>query len=151
MNRDYIFHINWDDRLKKSHRVGILAQIDELFYMIIKDEKNAEFAYKNGFVGVPGFKTEEVYRSSELFDFFKSRILEKNQKNLCEELAKTKGMSMIDSFSVEEVAQRTIPKYREVILQAYELQVKKSLAQEKNNTDKNMNKKDDSDEFHDIE
>ena len=149
MNKDYIFHINWDDRYKKSHRVGILAQIDELFYLIIRDEKNAEFAYKNGFVGIPGFKTDEVYRSTDLFDFFKSRILEKNTKNICEELAKSRGISMVDSFSVEEVAKRTIPKYREVILQAYELQVKKS--QEKNNTDKNMNKKGDSDKLPDIE
>lgn len=150
MNKDYIFHINWADRYKASHRVGILAQIDELFYLIIRDEKKAEFAYKNGFVGIPGFKKEEIYKSSELFDFFKSRILDKKQNNVCEELLRTRGVSMIDSFSVEEILPRMVPKYREVILQAYELQIKKAQVQEINKKDNNVKERENSSELSDM-
>lgn len=136
MNKDYVFHINWDDRYKNSYRVGLLAELDECFYLIIKDGKKAETAYKNGFVGIPGFRSEEVYRSHELFDFFKSRISEgARKKNPSEELAKSKGISMIDSFSVEEAPERMTKKYKEIILKTYELQERKTQLQEEREKD----------------
>lgn len=137
MNKDYVFHINWEDRHKLSYRVGILAQLDEYFYVIIKDQENAQMAYKNGFIGIPGFKVEEVYRSQELFDFFKSRVLHKNAQNPCEELVSTGAKSMIDSFSVEKIPDKVIPKYKGIILRAYELQQKKEQLQ-KSNTEKDI-------------
>lgn len=132
MNKDYIFHVNWEDRYKHSYRVGILAEIDEAFYLAIKNEEDATLAYKSGFIGIPGFKTEEVYKSQELFDFFKKRILETTKGNESEELAKSKAVSMIDSFSVEKVSEKLSQKYKKIILEAYELQKKKeSLKEEK--------------------
>jgi len=130
MSKDYIFHLYWEDRFKNPYRVGILAQIDDLYYFIIKGEKRAEVAHKNGFRGIPGFKEDEVYRSQELFDFFKSRIIETYKKNPCEELAKTGATSMTDSFYVEEASERMVPKYKQIILKTYELQSK--LKEEKN-------------------
>lgn len=127
MNKDYVFHINWNDRYRNSYRIGFLAELDEYFYLIIKDEKKAETAYKKGFLGIPGFKSEEVYKSRELFDFFKSRISEgARKKNPSEELAKNKGVSMIDSFSVEQVPERIAKKYKEIILRTSELQERKA-------------------------
>lgn len=145
MSKDYIFHINWDDRYKNSYRIGFLAEIEDYFYLVIKDEKKAERAYKNGFVGIPGLKTEEIYRSKELFDFFKSRISEgARKKNPSEELARSKAISMIDSFSVEEVPERMTKKYKEIILRTYELQSKKTQLQEerKKEEQKQANKND---------
>lgn len=136
MNKDYVFHINWDDRYKNAHRIGFLAELDECFYLIIRDKKRAETAYKNGFAGIPGFRSEEVYRSHELFDFFKSRISEgARKKNPSEELAKSRAISMIDSFSVEEVPERATQKYKEIILRTYELQERKTQLQEESEED----------------
>ena len=141
-NKDYVFHINWEDRHKLSYRVGFLAQLDEYFYIVIKDQENAQMAYKNGFIGIPGFKTEEVYRSQELFDFFKSRVLHQNGQNPCEELASTRAKSMIDSFSVEKVQDKVVPKYKRIILEAYKLQQKKLQLQEAKESQKNEDIKD---------
>lgn len=149
MNKDYIFHINWEDRYKHSYRVGILAEIDEVFYLAIKSEKDAVLAYKSGFIGIPGFKTEEVYRSSELFDFFKNRILETSKANASEELARSKAVSMTDSFSVEEISKNVSKKYKRIILEAYELQERKADMQEKNKEVKNE-QKDSSNSIEDI-
>jgi len=152
MNKDYIFHINWEDRHKQLYRVGFLAQLDEYFYLIIKDEENAKMAYNNGFIGIPGFKPEEVYRSQELFDFFKNRILQKKGSNPCEELVQTKAKSMIDSYSLEKVQDGVSRKYREILLDAYELQNKKKKMQEEKNIEKTKisNNHIDEDELYDI-
>ena len=130
MNKDYVFHVNWEDRHKQLYKVGILAQLDEYFYLIIKDEQKASEAYRNGFIGIPGFKNEEVYRSRELFDFFKNRILGKNSTNPSEELALTGAKSMIDSYSVERVPEKVTKKYRQIILEAYQLQEKTRVQEE---------------------
>lgn len=130
INKDYVFHINWEDRYKRLYRVGILAQLDEYFYLILKDEKKNQTAYNNGFIGIPGFKLEEVYRSKELFDFFKSRILEKTGVNSCEELALTGAKSMVDSYSVEKISDRIAKKYKKIVLDTYELQDKKKQLEE---------------------
>ena len=135
MNKDYVFHVNWEDRYRNSYRIGFLAELDECFYLIIRDKVRAETAYKNGFVGIPGFKAEEVYKSRELFDFFKSRIHEDaRNKNPSEELVKSRAISMIDSFSVEQAPERAIPKYKEIILKTYELQQKKEQIEEEGKT-----------------
>lgn len=153
MNKDYVFHINWEDRHKQLYRVGFLAQLDEYFYLIIKDQENAQTAYNSGFIGIPGFKVEEVYRSQELFDFFKSRILQKTGSNPCEELAETRAKSMIDSYSLEQIPDGVAKKYKAILLDAYELQEKKKKLQEERVVEgtENSNKKFDSDEFPDIE
>ena len=137
MNNDYIFHVNWEDRYKQSYKVGILAQLDNFFYLILKDKNKAETAYKNGFVGISGFKAEEIYRSRELFDFFQCRIVETNKKYQCKELAESRAVSMTDSFSVDEIPEGSVPKYKEIILKAYELQTKKSEIKNKNENIKN--------------
>lgn len=147
-SRDYVFQVNWEDRRKNSYVVGILAQIEEQFYLIFKDKKDIETAYKQGYIGIPGFNTEELYRSSELFDFFKNRILQTAQANPCEELAKTRGISMVDSFFVDPIPERIVPKYKEIILEAYEIQ-KRKTDMEKDET-KGSTNKNDSDGFLDI-
>ena len=132
MYKDYIFHVNWEDRLKTIHEIGVLAKIDKYFYFIVKDEKNASKAYTNGFNGVPGFKPNRVYKSEELFDFFKFRVFKTANVNYCEELRKTKGKSMTDSFLVDEIPEEEIQKNKIKILEAYELQEKiKNIIDEK--------------------
>lgn len=124
MYKDYIFHVNWEDRLKTIHEIGVLAKIDKYFYFIVKDEKNASKAYTNGFNGVPGFKPNRVYKSEELFDFFKFRVFKTVNVNYCEELRKTKGKSMTDSFFVEEMIEEEAKKSKIKILEADNLQQK---------------------------
>ena len=55
MSKDYVFHVNWEDRYKQPYRVGILAQIDNIFYLILKNEESAKAAYNSGYDGVPGY------------------------------------------------------------------------------------------------
>ena len=52
-----------------------------------------------------------------MFDFFERRIIDKN--NPLKELSKTKGVSMIDSFSVDPVSETLMPKYSKMILESY--------------------------------
>lgn len=153
MNKDYIFHVNWEDRYKQSYKVGILAQLDNFFYLILKDKNKAETAYKNGFVGISGFKAEEIYRSRELFDFFQCRIMETNKKHQCKELAESRAVSMTDSFSVDEIPEGSVPKYKEIILKAYELQAKKNDIKNKKEDSVNLNnnKNDNSNVLEEIE
>lgn len=145
MNKDYVFHIKWESRHKEQYRVGFLAQLDEYFYLIVKGPQNAENAYNSGFAPIAGFKTEEIYRSQELFDFFKARILRKTSSNPCAELETTRAKSMVDSYSLEKVSDKIVPKYKKIILEAYELQEKRKIIQGENDigTSKNtMSEKD---------
>lgn len=136
--KDYIFNVNWEDRFKNIHKVGLLAQIDDIYYFLMRDRRNAENAYKTGFIGISGFDAGKIYKSQELFDFFKSRVLNKKDMNPCEELAESKGISMIDSFSVEQVSERIAHKYKEAILKAYEIQEKREQLQENSNGNKEV-------------
>ena len=149
-NKDYVFQVNWEDRHKDAYVVGILAQIDKEFYLIFKDKEDIETAYKQGYIGIPGFNQEEIYKSHELFDFFKSRVLQSAQSNPCEELAKTKGVSMVDSFSVEPIPERMIPKYREIIIQTYELLKRKEELKKKESLEQNYKTENDSNESPNI-
>ena len=96
---------------------------------MISGEENAQTAYANGFIGIPGFRSGEIYKSSELFLFFKNRILNKKIENPCEELLKNEGKSMIDSFSIEEVPEILAQKQKETLLEAYRIQEEKKKVQ----------------------
>lgn len=137
-NQDYVFHLNWEDRYKNSFRVGILAQIDSTFYLVVRESKNAETAYSKGFVGIPGIKPGELYTSSELFDFFKSRILDKKSPDPCKELATSGGILMTDSFSVEEINDKLKQKYTRVILKISELSNQKNQPIQKNDKESDV-------------
>lgn len=126
--RDYIFYLNWEDKEKNSFRVGFLAQIKNDFYLVIRDKEKTEndinqtSAYDKGFIGIPGFIPGRIYKSEELFEFFKSRVLDKKSKDPCQELSETKGVSNIDSFYVEEASEFVSDKYAEALLEAYKKQ-----------------------------
>ena len=133
-NQNYVFNVNWEDRGKHIHKVGMLAQINDIYYFFIRSKEKAMAPYKSGFIGISGFEPEKIYRSPELFDFFKSRILDKKSSKPCEELAETNGKSMVDSFSVEKLSDKIAKQYEEIILQAYEIQQKrKELESKKEN------------------
>lgn len=131
-NKDYIFYLNWEDNMKNMRKVGYLAQIEKEFYLLVIGMEKGKTAYDNGFIGIPGFKTDEIYKSEELFSFFQNRILDKDSKNPCEELLKNEGKSMIDSFSLEEVPEGIAEKKKEALLEAYKIQEEKKKVQAKN-------------------
>lgn len=153
MSKDYVFHINWADRHKQPYRVGILAQIDNVFYLILKNEETAKTAYSNGYDGLPGFDSDEVYISEKkLFDFFQRRVLENNPEKQCEELAQTRGISMVDSFSVEQISEKLSERYKKIVLEAYALQVQKNKMHEQENEKQPKNDiETNSEDWHDIE
>ena len=102
-NKDYYFYINWEDDKKNLYRVGILARIEDIYYMKtqrIGAEKERD-ASSHGYNGIPGFVNGKLYKSErQLFDFFKERIfIEKNNDvDIMEELNKTNGRTLRDSF-----------------------------------------------------
>ena len=130
-NKDYIFYLNWEDNIKNVRKVGYLAYIEKEFYLLVSNEENAQTAYANGFIGIPGFKSGQIYKSSELFSFFKNRILNKDLENPCEELLKNEGKSMIDSFSLEEVPEILEQRKKDALIQAYNIQQEKKNIQAK--------------------
>ena len=129
-NKDYIFYINWEDKMKNMRKVGYFAHLNKYFYLLISGEGNSKTAYENGFVGIPGFKVDNIYRSPQLFEFFKNRILNKNSENPCQELLENEGKSMIDSISLEIVPESLANKHIESLLDAYRIQEEKKKIQE---------------------
>lgn len=133
-NKEYIFYLNWEDNMKNPRKVGFLAKIENEFYFVISNEKNAEAAYNNGFIGIPAFRSGQIYKSTELFDFFKNRIQNKKSEDPCAELAKSGGKSMIDSFFVEEVPELLADRQKQALLEAYQKQEElKALKNEEKN------------------
>ena len=120
--QDYYFYIVWEDTEKNAYRIGILAQIDGQFYLKMNNSTNTSLASKRGYIGIPGFQFDKIYKSSELFDFFKYRILDKKSNNPCEELLQNSGKSMVDSFSLEEMPNLLKPKCKEVMLELDKVQ-----------------------------
>lgn len=136
MIKDYVFEVKWNEYV-----VGILAQIEKEYYLVFKDKEDIEKeCIEKGYLGIPGFNVEEVYKSRELFDFFKTRILETAQSNACEELAKTRGVSMVDSFTVDPVPEKMISRYKQKVLDAYDIQMQlkecRKASETKNNDEK---------------
>ena len=74
MNKpDQYLYINWEDEHRNLYRIGILARIDDVYYLKTFGKKtDAERdAYSHGYVGLPGFVQGEIYKSTnKLFDFF---------------------------------------------------------------------------------
>ena len=128
-SKDYIFFLNWEDNMKNIRKVGYLANIEKEFYLLISDIANAKTAYDNGFIGIPGFRAGEIYKSSELFSFFKNRILDKESDDPCGELLKNEGKSMVDSFSIEKVPEILAERQKKILLKAYSIQEKKKKIQ----------------------
>lgn len=142
INRDYIFNLNWEDNMKNIRKIGYFAKIENEYYLLISGEKNAEAAYSNGFAGLPGFKPDVVYKSQQLFDFFRNRVLDKKSEDPCAELAITKGESMIDSFSIEEISEILSDKSKQALIEAYKVQEELNELKNKNeNENENENDK----------
>ena len=121
-NHDYFFYIVWEDTEKNAYRIGVLAQIDGQFYLKMNNNNTSTIAANKGCIGIPGFQVDKIYKSSQLFDFFKYRILNKKSNNPCEELLKNTAKSMVDSFYLEEVPNLLKPKCRQIILDMDNLQ-----------------------------
>lgn len=125
--KEYVFYLEWEDAEKESFKVGFLAEINKMFYFVISKKQSAELAYNKGFVGIPGFNPGEIYYSSELFDFFERRVLDKKGINPCTELAKTQGRSLVDSFYLEEVPMEKSDQYKKLIIDIVEMQQRKKI------------------------
>lgn len=123
MNNDKYFFINWEDSEKNSYRVGILAEIDNVFYLKTYDKKdnNERDAYSHGYAGLPGFIPGQLYKSqNKLFDFFLNRIFIDRSKDrefdAMEELRKTLGKTLTDSFFIEEVPEIYRERFKDILL-----------------------------------
>ena len=129
------FYIIWEDDENNRYKKGVLAQIDKMFYVrmhkrgqsISVEDNKKETAYDNGCIGITGFKRDRVYKASRLFEFFEKRLLNKSSADLCKELKEKRAVSMVDSFSIEEMPEELRKDCKEVILEMYEMQEKERL------------------------
>ena len=46
LEKDYLFHINWEDQSKNFHRVGFLAKISQNYYFVVTNDNQLTSAYK---------------------------------------------------------------------------------------------------------
>lgn len=104
MTEDYYFNIIWKDGFEKNHNVGILARINNVYYLmgrkIEKDEGTLFFR------GIPPFNDFKLHKSNELFSFFKMKILAnggESNEDSCKLLEERLGKNHIDSYSVEKI------------------------------------------------
>lgn len=132
-NDDYYFFINWEDNQKNSYRIGILAKIDNTYYLKTYGKKaNKERdAYSHGYIGIPGFISGKLYKSTnQVFDFFAQRVCisnpTTNKVDFFEELKRTNGKTFTDSFSVEEMPEKYRNSCKNILLELDSLQEEKS-------------------------
>lgn len=121
INPDQYLYINWEDEHRNLYRVGILARIDDVYYLKTFGRKlDAERdAYSHGYVGLPGFIPGEIYKSTnQLFDFFVTRVIGNRAAGIdyMEELKKTEGKLLTDSFSIEEMPEKYFSRCKEMLL-----------------------------------
>ena len=121
-NKDKYFYIKWQDSKKQEYKVGILARINDIFYMMChSDQGNENSAYNNGFNGIPSFEVGKLYRSErELFEFFKNRIIVLNEEDPFDKLKENNAKLLTDSFSVEEIPREKAEQYKNIILEMEE-------------------------------
>lgn len=110
---DYYLYINWEDNQQNVYRIGVLARISNTYYLktYAKKSNYERDAYSHGYIGIPGFIPGRLYTSTnQLFDFFKRRVFAPNGTehsiDFLEELKKTNGISLTDSFSIEEMPEK---------------------------------------------
>lgn len=126
--QDYYLYINWEDSQKNIYRVGILAKINDTYYMRTYERKpnDERDAYSHGYIGIPGFIPGELYKSTnELFDFFQKRVSAQEQANqnidYYQELLQSEGRTLTDSFSIEKMPESHQKKCKEVLIAMDEL------------------------------
>lgn len=127
---DNYLYINWEDHQKNVYRVGILARINDAYYMRTqpKKEDDERDAYSHGYIGMPGFVPGRLYKSeNELFDFFQKRlpvedVPQTEPQDCLKQLLDSEGKILTDSFSVEEVPEIYQEKCKEIILELEKLQ-----------------------------
>lgn len=117
--KDYFFYINWEDGELNKYKIGMLAKIGNYYYLKMNSKENSSSAYQKGCIGITGFQNERVYKSEELFDFFKNRVWNKKANNLCEELKLNSGRTMTDSFWLEEIPEKLGERFKKVILDMF--------------------------------
>lgn len=126
-NNDYYFFVNWEDAQKNTYRVGVLARIDNVYFLktIAQNPDNSRDAYSHGYTGMPAFRPGEIYKSvNGLFDFFVNRVYRTgpvSQFDYMEALKKTKGITFTDSFSLEEIPESRIEECKKLLLQLEEI------------------------------
>lgn len=138
-SREYICYLNWEDNMKNIRKVGYFAYIQQNFYLLVSGRETAKTAYENGFIGIPAIRPDEIYRSPELFNFFRNRILNKDSKDLCGELLENEGKSRIDSFSLEEVPEILADRQKQTLLEAYKKQEELKQLKSKKSEDIEIN------------
>jgi len=120
INQDSYYYINWEDNQKNLFRIGVLARIDDVYYLktFAKKGENERDAFSHGYAGLPGFNIGQVYKSTnKLFDFFLNRIYRGGANvDYMEELKKTRGRMLTDSFSVEEIPESQRKRCKELIV-----------------------------------
>lgn len=107
--KDYYFKIVWRDGFEKNHNIGILARINDVYYLKGQDiEKNQGTLF---FKGIPPHYDTKLHKSKDLFPFFKMKVLANggaSTEDLCELLEERLGKNHIDSYSVEKIEDEQI-------------------------------------------
>ncbi|MBQ7668540.1 MAG: hypothetical protein IJS47_04375 [Clostridia bacterium] len=124
------FWVKWKNSKEEEYVVGILASVEGRYYFQYNTEFKNENYIPEGFNSIPSFgrvrnltNEEKEYTfalrsAGHLFDFFKMRIPAESDKsewkgiveNYDEDelLAKTRGISATDSFSVVEMDEQAV-------------------------------------------
>lgn len=132
LNDQYLY-INWEDNQQNTYRVGILARISNTYYLktYVKKSDYERDAYSHGYIGIPGFIPGRLYMSTnQLFDFFKRRVFAPNSTDnsidFLEKLKQTNGVTLTDSFSIEEMPEKYRQSCKNILLSLSSLEKEKS-------------------------
>ncbi len=77
-----VLFLYWRDRFKIEYKIAKLEKKDDIYYLEIYEEELKK-ATRNGCMGIGNITfLQKVYKSKELFSFFKNRIPSKNHPHI---------------------------------------------------------------------
>lgn len=92
-------YLKWKDVNKKVYTIATLYRHEGYYYLMIQKEE-MEKAKNNGCSGIGNINTNEAgYKSKELFDFFKNRIVSKDNEAI-DEILKEYGLTKYDEMKL---------------------------------------------------
>lgn len=92
-------YLKWKDIDSKVYTIATLYKYEDYYYLMIDKEEMIK-AKEKGCTGIGSINTNEAgYKSKELFNFFKNRIISKDNESI-DEFLKEYGLTEYDEMKL---------------------------------------------------
>ena len=137
MNRpNMALYMMWENSKKERYNVGLFVQTEDSYYLEVRDKEKMAEDLSNEYVGIPGLRPGEIYKSPRVFDFIQRRITKDELYNPAEALMnRNGGRSQVDSYFFESVSKALVDSKIQYIKDKYDKQEAAKRINAENNSD----------------